>query len=141
VIVALSPTRGVDAGGCAVADAGFWQRLRCGRFGIELPGRTGLFIALGTAGLVGFFNGFMVVRVGLNPFISTLGLLVLWRGGVSIISNGRAIYSPGPALTYLGTAKLCGLPVSVLVFAVVAAVVGLVFKYHRFGRALRHRGH
>ncbi len=107
-----------------------------GGFGIELPAWTGLLIALGTAGLIGFFNGFMVVRVGLNPFISTLGLLVLLRGGVLIISNGRSIYSPGLALTYLGSAKLFGLPVSVLVFILVAVVVGLIFKYHRYGRAL-----
>lgn len=107
-----------------------------GGFGIELPSWMGLVVALGTAGLIGYFNGFMVVRVGLNPFISTLGLLVLLRGGVLIVSNGRSIYSPGPALTYLGSAKLFGLPVSVLVFALVATVIGLVFKYHRYGRAL-----
>lgn len=107
-----------------------------GGIGIELPSWMGLVVALGTAGLIGYFNGFMVVRVGLNPFISTLGLLVLLRGGVLIVSNGRSIYSPGPALTYLGSAKLFGLPVSVLVFALVAIVIGLVFKYHRYGRAL-----
>lgn len=107
-----------------------------GGFGLELPSWMGLVVALGTAGLIGYFNGFMVVRVGLNPFISTLGLLVLLRGGVLIVSNGRSIYSPGPALTYLGSAKLFGLPVSVLVFALVATVIGLVFKYHRYGRAL-----
>jgi len=107
-----------------------------GGLGIELPAWTGLFVALGTAGLIGLFNGFMVVRVGLNPFISTLGLLVLLRGGVLIISNGRSIYSPGKALTYLGSEKIGGIPVSVLVFIVVAIVIGFIFKYHRYGRAL-----
>jgi ribose/xylose/arabinose/galactoside ABC-type transport system permease subunit len=107
-----------------------------GGFGIELPGWMGLFVALGAAGLIGWFNGFMVVKVGLNPFISTLGLLVLLRGGVLIISNGRSIYSPGDALTYLGSAKILGLPVTVIVFLAVATVVGLVFQFHRYGRAL-----
>jgi len=107
-----------------------------GGLGTELPAWTGLLVALGTAGLIGLFNGFMVVRVGLNPFISTLGLLVLLRGGVLIISNGRSIYSPGKALTYLGSEKIAGIPVAVLVFVVVAIVVGFIFKYHRYGRAL-----
>jgi len=107
-----------------------------GGIGIQLPPWMGLIVALGTAGLIGVFNGFMVVRVGLNPFISTLGLLVLLRGGVLIVSNGRSIYSPGKAFTYLGSEKLLGIPVSVLVFVVVAAVVGYVFQYHRYGRAL-----
>jgi ribose/xylose/arabinose/galactoside ABC-type transport system permease subunit len=107
-----------------------------GGFGFELPGWMGLIIALGAAGLIGLFNGFMVVRVGLNPFISTLGLLVLLRGGVLIISNGRSIYSPGRALTYLGSERLLGIPLSVFVFLIVALIVGLVFQYHRYGRAL-----
>jgi ribose/xylose/arabinose/galactoside ABC-type transport system permease subunit len=107
-----------------------------GGLGIELPAWAGLIVALGTAGLIGFFNGFMVVRVGLNPFISTLGLLVLLRGGVLILSNGRSIYSPGKAFTYLGSEKLLGIPASVLVFVVVATVVGLILRYHRYGRAL-----
>lgn len=107
-----------------------------GGFGVELPAWMGLFVALGAAGLIGLFNGFMVVRVGLNPFISTLGLLVLLRGGVLIISNGRSIYSPGRALTYLGSEKVLGIPVAVLVFLFVALIVGLVFQYHRYGRAL-----
>ncbi len=107
-----------------------------GGFGVELPGWMGLIVALGVATLIGWFNGFMVVKVGLNPFISTLGLLVLLRGGVLIISNGRSIYSPGDALTYLGSAKILGLPVSVIVFLSVATIVGLVFQFHRYGRAL-----
>ncbi len=107
-----------------------------GGFGFELPGWMGLIVALGAAGLIGFFNGFMVVKVGLNPFISTLGLLVLLRGGVLIISNGRSIYSPGRALTYLGSERVLGVPLSVIVFLIVALIVGLVFQYHRYGRAL-----
>lgn len=107
-----------------------------GGFGIELPQWMGLIIALGCAGAIGLFNGFLVVKVGLNPFISTLGLLVLLRGGVLIISNGRSIYSPGETLTWLGSAQIAGIPMAVFVFLAVAAIVGLVLKYHRYGRAL-----
>lgn len=107
-----------------------------GGFGVELPSWMGLVVALGAAGAIGLFNGFMVVKVGLNPFISTLGLLVLLRGGVLIISNGRSIYSPGKGLTFLGSERFLGLPMSVIVFLVVAVVVGLVFQFHRYGRAL-----
>lgn len=107
-----------------------------GGIGTELPGWMGVVIALCAAGLIGAFNGFLVIRIGLNPFISTLGMLVLLRGGILIISDGRSIYSPGKAFTYLGSGKLLGIPVSVLVFVVVAIVVGLILQYHRYGRAL-----
>ena len=107
-----------------------------GGFGAELPGLVGLLVAIAAAGLIGAFNGFLVVKVGLNPFISTLGLLVLLRGCILIISNGRSIYSPGEALTWLGFAQVFGIPVSVFVLLAVAVTVGLVFQYHRYGRAL-----
>ena len=107
-----------------------------GGLGIELPSWTGLILALGTAALIGVFNGFMVVRVGLNPFISTLGLLVLLRGGILIVSNGRSIYSPGKSLTFLGSERVLGVPLAVFVFLAIAVIVGWVFKYHRYGRAL-----
>ena len=107
-----------------------------GGIGVDLPAWTGFILALGTAGLIGLFNGFLVVRVGLNPFISTLGLLVLLRGGVLIVSNGRSIYSPGQSLTWLGSAQFHGLPFSVVLFLAVAVLAGIVLKYHRFGRAL-----
>lgn len=81
-------------------------------------------------------NGFKVVKVGLNPFISTLGLLILLRGGILIISSVRSIYSPGAALTYLGSTNILGLTASVIVFVAVAIVVGLDLQYHRYGRAL-----
>lgn len=107
-----------------------------GGLGVEIPGWMGLILALVTGGLIGAFNGFLVVKIGLNPFISTLGMLVLLRGGVLIISSGRSIYSPGAEFTYIGSANLFGVPVSVLVLLAVAIVVGIVFQYHRYGRAL-----
>ena len=107
-----------------------------GGFGIELPAWTGFILALGVAGLIGVLNGFLVVKVGLNPFISTLGLLVLLRGSVLIVSNGRSIYSPGASLTWLGSAQLAGIPLSVFLFLFIAIATGMVLKYHRYGRAL-----
>lgn len=107
-----------------------------GGLGLELPSWMGLIIALAVAGLIGWLNGFLVVKVGLNPFISTLGMLVLLRGGILIISNGRSIYSPGKGFTYIGSEKLLGIPVSVIVLLFVAIVVSVVFRYHRYGRAL-----
>jgi ribose/xylose/arabinose/galactoside ABC-type transport system permease subunit len=107
-----------------------------GGLGIEIPGWAGLVVALGAALAIGWFNGFLVVKVGLNPFISTLGMLVLLRGGVLIISNGRSIYSPGDDFTWLGSESILGIPISVIVLAIVAIVVGIIFQFHRYGRAL-----
>jgi simple sugar transport system permease protein len=107
-----------------------------GGLGVEIPGWAGLFVALGISALIGCINGALVVKVGLNPFISSLGMLVLLRGGVLIISSGRSIYSPGEQFTWLGSADIFKIPVSVLLLLSVALVVGIIFQYHRYGRAL-----
>ena len=87
-----------------------------GGVGIELPSWMGLIIALGTAGLIGLFNGFMVVRVGLNPFISTLGLLVLLRGGVLIISERPSVCFSGQDLRFSALQTPVRTSVSVIYF-------------------------
>ena len=107
-----------------------------GGLGIELPGWLGLVIALLVAAAIGWINGYLVIKVGLNPFISTLGMLVLLRGAILIVSNGRSIYSPPDTFTYLGSAQYGGVPVSVVLLVAVAIVGGTIFQYHRYGRAL-----
>jgi ribose/xylose/arabinose/galactoside ABC-type transport system permease subunit len=107
-----------------------------GGFGVELPGWAGLIITLLIAGLIGFFNGYLIVKVGVHPLITTLGMLVFLRGGVLVVSSGRSIYSPPAVYTWLGSAKMLGLPISVVALIVVAVVIGITFKYHRYGRAI-----
>jgi ribose/xylose/arabinose/galactoside ABC-type transport system permease subunit len=107
-----------------------------GGLGTEIPGWAGLIVALVTAGAIGWINGFLVIKVGLNPFISTLGMLVFLRGAILIVSNGRSIYSPPEQFTFLGSHVLGSVPISVFVLIAVAIVVGVIFTYHRYGRAL-----
>ena len=91
-------------------------------------------LAVGIA--IGAFNGLLIVRLGLNAFITTLAMLILLRGISIGMTNGRTLYDlPGPLL-YLGNAHWLGLPASVWVSAGLYAVGALVLSYHRFGRAL-----
>jgi len=107
-----------------------------GGFGVQLPGWVGMLITLGIAGLVGAFNGYLIVKVGVHPLITTLGMLVFLRGGVLVVSSGRSIYSPPDFYTFLGSAKFLGIPLSVITMIVIAILIGILFRYHRFGRAI-----
>ena len=107
-----------------------------GGFGIELPGWVGLLITMGIAASIGFLNGFLIVKVGVHPFITTLGMLVFLRGGILVVSNGRSIYSPPDLYTYMGSIKYFGIPLSVLILIAIAVVIGIIWQYHRYGRAL-----
>ena len=64
---------------------------------------------------VGAFNGLLIVRLGLNAFISTLAMLILLRGVSIGLTSGKTLYDlPAPFL-YLGNAHWLGLPASVWV--------------------------
>jgi ribose/xylose/arabinose/galactoside ABC-type transport system permease subunit len=107
-----------------------------GGFGIMLPGWMGLIVTMLISALVGVINGFLIVKVGLNPLIATLGMLVLLRGAVLIVSSGRSIYSPPDSYTMLGSTKFSGLPLSVVFLIATAIVIGIVLQFHRYGRAI-----
>jgi simple sugar transport system permease protein len=107
-----------------------------GGSGFLVPGWVGLMVTMAIAAVVGMFNAYLIVKVRVHPLITTLGMLVLLRGGVLVVSSGRSIYSPPAAYTWLGSAKVLGIPVSVLTLIIAATFVGVMFRYHRYGRAL-----
>ncbi|MBV8568295.1 MAG: ABC transporter permease [Methylobacteriaceae bacterium] len=85
---------------------------------------------------VGTFNGWLIVRLKLNAFITTLAMLILLRGISIGMTNGRTLYDlPGPLL-YLGNAHWLGLPASVWVSAGLYLTGSIILSNHRFGRAL-----
>src|SRR5262245_33262328 len=53
-------------------------------------------LALGTALLVGGFNGAMIAYVGMPPFVVTLGMLSIARSLAMVLSNNRMVYEFGP---------------------------------------------
>ncbi len=93
-------------------------------------------IVLAVGALVGFVNGFLVVRLRLNAFIVTLAMLILLRGVTLGITNGKTLFDLPPAFLYLGTAKWVGVPVSIWVAGLLYLFFGLFLRYHRIGRAL-----
>ncbi|KAA2255953.1 ABC transporter permease [Solihabitans fulvus] len=84
----------------------------------------------------GLFNGFLVAYVGIQPIVATLALLVGGRGLALVIAHGRLVEVHAPAFRALGTDDVLGVPISVLVAAVLAVVVGLLVGRTTFGRRI-----
>lgn len=104
-----------------------------------LPGVASLPLALAIGMFVGFINGFLVVKVGLQPFIATLGMLLFLRGAMLIISSGKAVYnSTGQlnGLAFLGQFRLAGFLIATWVAVLVLIAAAFLTRRHRFGRAL-----
>jgi len=89
------------------------------------------------AGLVaGAFNGVLVARVGIQPIVATLALLVAGRGLALVIANGQLVQLHDPAFLAIGTGNLLGIPFSVLLAGLLAVAVAGLTNRTTFGRQL-----
>lgn len=76
--------------------------------------------------IVGAFNGVLITRFNVVPFIATLGSMNIIRGLAFILTNGQAIYVPDPVISFLGTGKIFGV---IPVPGVIMLVLFLIFWY------------
>ncbi|WP_199178580.1 ABC transporter permease [Acidimangrovimonas sediminis] len=104
-----------------------------------------LTMALGA--FVGFVNGALVAWFKVPAFVATLGSLYVARGVALLMTNGLTFnnLAGDPALgntgfDWLGFNRLFGVPIGVIVLAVVALLTGLTLMRSSFGRWLYAAG-
>lgn len=99
------------------------------------------FLLIILAGLVlGAVHGFLVTRMGLQPFIVTLCGLLIYRGIARFYTEDATAGFPFganyPALQWLTTGRSFGIPHSFVAFIVIAVIMGIVLHRSVFGRYL-----
>lgn len=97
--------------------------------------------ALAVAALCGLWNGVLVVKVGMQPIIATLILMVAGRGVAQLIGDGQILTIYYAPYAFLGKGFLLGLPFSVFVLAVVFVGVKLLLDRTALGLFVRAIGH
>ncbi|MFE0102116.1 ABC transporter permease [Streptomyces sp. NPDC059009] len=105
-------------------------------WGSEFPVALALLAILVVGGVIGAFNGILVVKLKLNAFIVTLAMLIVLRGLLVGATEGKTLFGMPEAFYTLATSTFLSIPMSVWLAAAAFAVAGLVLKYHRVGRAL-----
>ncbi|WP_409182514.1 ABC transporter permease [Amycolatopsis sp. VS8301801F10] len=105
-------------------------------FGTEWPSVLGLVAIPVVGALIGFVNGFLIVKLKLNAFIVTLAMLTVLRGTQIGTTNGKTLFDQLDAFTALATTTFAGLPMSVWLAAALFVLFGLGLRYHRVGRSL-----
>ncbi|MFF0145568.1 monosaccharide ABC transporter membrane protein (CUT2 family) [Amycolatopsis sulphurea] len=105
-------------------------------FGTGWPAALGLLAIPAAGALIGFVNGFLIVKLKLNAFIVTLAMLTVLRGTQIGATGGKTLFDRLDAFTVLATTTFAGLPMSVWLAAALFALFGLGLRYHRTGRAL-----
>jgi len=125
----LSPAANMALSACLFA----WAQAS----GIPMP----IAIAIGLAsGLVmGAINGFFVIALQLPSIIVTIGTLTLYRGLAQVIAGDKSIRVPE---WFIGIDKLMilGVPLPVVLFVLLAIVLGVVLSSTVFGRQIYQIG-
>ncbi|EME62624.1 ABC transporter permease [Amycolatopsis decaplanina] len=93
-------------------------------------------VALAAGLAAGTLNGVLVARVGIQPIVATLALLVGGRGLALVLADGQLVQLHDPDFLALGNGEVLGIPVSVLIAAVLAVLMSALVGKTAFGRRL-----
>jgi ribose transport system permease protein len=93
----------------------------------------GFTAAVATGVAFGLVNGLLVVRLGMPPFVVTLGTLGVAQGVALTITDGRSIVGIGRQLPALYASTWFGLPFSIAVAVMAYAVFHVLLSHTKFG--------
>ncbi len=96
--------------------------------------------ALAVATACGLWNGLLIVRLGLQPIVATLILMVAGRGIAQLLTDGQIITIYYPPYYTLGNGFLAGLPVAAWMAVALWAVLHLVLSRTALGLFVRAIG-
>jgi ribose/xylose/arabinose/galactoside ABC-type transport system permease subunit len=93
-----------------------------------------ILVALLAGLLAGLVNGLLVAAVGVQPIVATLAIFVGGRGLALVLAGGQLKSILDPTFLSLGTADVLGIPIIVLVAALVGLVIAFLVRRTTFGR-------
>ena len=125
-------TGGIDlsVGSVLGLSGGVTALLLTGGMSVPLTILIGLLVGLG----IGLINGLLVTRMGLPPFIATLGMLGAARGLVLLLTGAKTIAPLPDAFNIIANGYFLGLPSLFWILVLVAVIAAFVLGRTVFGR-------
>jgi ribose transport system permease protein len=123
------------------ANLGFCSLLAAKLVAGGMPTELVIPIVVIVGGLIGLVNSLIVVGIGVNAFIATLGMSTILTGGNLVISGGETIFEGiGSGFTSIATTKVIGVEIIALYFLIAAFAAWYAMERTPFGRYLRATG-
>jgi len=95
---------------------------------------TAIILTLAVGTLVGWFNGYCIARIGVNPFLQSLSVLIMLRGLVLFLVP-LSIFPLPKLYIFAGQARMAGnIPVAIPIILVIYLVFHIILQYTTFGR-------
>jgi ribose transport system permease protein len=104
---------------------------------------AGVMAGIAAGALVGLVNGVIVALLGVNPFITTLGTMVLVRGVVFLITGGAPVSGEAglpSAFIAFGSARFLGVHDLVWVPALLLIALSALLHFTPYGRRIYATG-
>ncbi len=99
----------------------------------RLPMAVAIAGALAVALVCGLWNGLLVARIGMQPIVATLILMVAGRGIAQLITDGQIITIYYAPYFFIGGGWLLGLPFSLFIVAAVLVLLQLALRRTALG--------
>jgi len=111
--------------------------------GIEVPSSNlfigftlwgALWAGLTVGALLGSFNGWVITKFKVPPFVATLAMLTIARGLTMLYTKGFPVSGLGKSFSYAGTGWLLGIPLPVWISGIVVFIAYILTTKTKFGR-------
>lgn len=102
--------------------------------GVNVP--LAILITLLLGSILGLFNGFLINRINISPLISTLGTMTIYSGITYIITGGKPVFGFPDSFSFIGQGYILGIPVPIIILALVYILGFFVLNNTKFGRYL-----
>lgn len=99
-------------------------------------------VAIIFATFLGAVNGFFITKVGLNPLITTLGMMSVARGLCYVITKGMplSLYRLPDYYKALGIGTIFKIPILVLIFLIIVLIADFTFRRSSVIRKVLYTG-
>ncbi len=92
------------------------------------------FVGLAIGSGIGLTNGLLITKARINPLITTLSMMSIFQGATFLVSKGFAIAVSTRGFRFLGTTRVFGTPLPIVILIALYVVFFIVLKYTVFGR-------
>ena len=107
----------------------------------NIPMAISILIGLLSGGIIGLFNGVVIVKLKLPPMIVTLGTMYFARGLVQFLTRGTPVYPFPEQFNNIGQGYILNsIPIVVVVTLVLSIIAHIILSKTAFGRSIYATG-
>jgi ribose transport system permease protein len=100
-----------------------------------VPTAASIVLALIVGAMIGLWNGFIIAKLKINPFVTTLASLSIFRGLTFVFTQGRNIAVLPDSFKFLGQERIAGVVQLPIIYALVFIIFGdIILRNSRFLR-------